>query len=176
VFKVARTDGGAFLFAGTTTAEGQAARDVYVVGLDAAGRLVRTWSFGGEPDDVGHGVLAVPGGGALITGYGATYSAGDNDAYLLLIDQHGEIAWWRHAGHPGDDRAMMSAPRPGGGFVTVGYVISPMGPDIVISESDAAGNEQSRTVLERPGSDRGVMILVARDGRAVVAGTVGGFS
>jgi hypothetical protein len=176
VFQVARTDEGTFLLAGTTAAVGQAARDVYVVSLDAAGRPLRTWSFGGEPDDVGHGVLALPAGGALVTGYGATYSAGDNDVYLLRLDRNGEVAWWRHGRNPGDDRAMMSAPSPGGGFVTVGYVFTPMGPDIVVSESDAAGNPRSRTVLERPGSDRGVMILVARDGRAVVAGTVGGSS
>jgi hypothetical protein len=173
VYHVARTTDGAFVSTGTTAATGETNRDVYVVRVTGDGDLEWSRSFGGEPDDVGHGVVGLADGDVLVTGYGGTYSDGDREVYLLRLGATGNLRWWRYGTRPGEDRAMMSALRPGG-YVTVGFSMAPTGFDMVILESDADGNEQTRTLLERPGNDRGVMILTAQTGEYVLAGTVDG--
>lgn len=174
VFHVARTDDGAFVVTGTTAAEGETNRDVYVVRLNAEGGVVWTRSFGGEADDVGHGIMALGDGEVLVTGYGASRSAGGSDVYVLRLSASGDLRWWRHDAGPEANRAMMSAPRPGGGYVSVGFNINSTGSDVVVLERDADGSLRTRAVIERAGNDRGVMIVAPRSGGYVVAGTVGG--
>ena len=69
---------------------------------------------------------------------------------------------------------MMSARRAGGGFATVGYRITAEGADILVLESDPAGELWTLTVLPRPGNDRGVMLEPLGPNGYVIAGTVGG--
>jgi hypothetical protein len=173
VYSVARTSDGAFVSTGTSAAEGETNRDVYVVRVTGDGDVEWSRSFGSAPDDVGHGVLGLPDGDVLVTGYDATHSNGDRDVYLMRLAANGDLIWWRHDERPGEDRAMMSALR-AGGYVTVGFSMASAGFDIVVLESDADGRVQTRTVLERTGNDRGVMILPLRSGDYVLTGTVGG--
>ncbi len=174
VYHVARTDDDAFVATGTTAEHPDTTRDAYVVRVAADGAVVWTRSFGGAPDDVGHGVMALDGGDVLVTGYGATLSHGGTDVYFLRLDAEGNLRWWRHDGGVEDDRAMMSAPTPDGGVVSVGFTFRPTGPDIVVLEVDRDGTVQTRTVLERPGVDRGVMIVAPRTGGYLLTGTLGG--
>jgi hypothetical protein len=173
VYSVARTSDGAFVSTGTSAAEGETNRDVYVVRVTGDGDLEWSRSFGSAPDDVGHGVLGLTDGDVLVTGYDATHSNGDRDVYLMRLAANGDLIWWRHDERPGEDRAMMSALR-AGGYVTVGFSMALVGFDIVVLESDADGRVQTRTMLERTGNDRGVMILCLRSGDYVLTGTVGG--
>ncbi|MDH4043423.1 MAG: hypothetical protein OEY20_14130 [Gemmatimonadota bacterium] len=173
VYHIARTSDGAFVATGTTGQDGDGARDVYVVRVDTVGEVMWTRSFGGPPDDVGHGVLALDEGHVLVTGYGATRTSGGTDVYLIRIDASGDPVFWRHHGGADNDRAMMSAGIPGGGVVSVGFSIGRAGSDIVVVESDSAGSARRWTRLERPGDDRGVMILARRAGQYVLAGTLG---
>ena len=172
VYSVARTSDGGFVATGTTAEPGATNRDVYVTLISGDGNLVWTRSFGGAPDDVGHGVLGLPGGDVLVTGYDGTHSNGDRDVYLMRLDANGGLLLWQHEGRPGEDRAMMSALR-AGGYVTVGFSMASTGFDMVVLESDADANVQTRTVLERAGNDRGVMILTRRTGEYVLTGTIG---
>ena len=68
----------------------------------------------------------------------------------------------------------MSALTPDGGFVSAGFTFRPTGPDIVVLEVDPDGTVATRTLLERPGTDRGVMIVAPRSGEYVLTGTLGG--
>ena len=173
VYHVAKTDDGAFVATGTTAEHPDTTRDAYVVRVAADGDVVWTRSFGGAPDDVGHGVMALDSGDVLVTGYGATRSHGGTDVYFLRLDAVGNLRWWRYDGGVEDDRAMMSAPDLHGGFVSVGFSFRPTGPDIVVLEVDRDGTVKTRTVLERPGVDRGVMIVAPRGGGYVLTGTLG---
>jgi hypothetical protein len=176
VYHIARTEDGAFVVTGTTGADPRAARDVYAVRVDGDGNVVWTRTYGEEPDDVGHGVLALDGGDVLVTGYGGTRSNGGTDVYLLRIDSDGDLKWWQHDGGPESERAMMSARAPDGGYVTVGFSMPSSPGDVIILESDREGAIRSRTMLDRSGSDRGVMIATSSGGGYVLAGTLGGSS
>ena len=174
VYHIDRTVDEAFVVTGTTGVDADAERDAYVARIEGDGDVGWTRSFGDAPDDVGHGVLTLPDGDVLVTGYGASRSGGGTDVYWLRLSPDGELRTWKHEGGPRDDRAMMSAARPDGGLVTAGFSWTAAGMDIVIIESDSTGTTERRTELERPGDDRGVMILAARSGGYVLAGTLAG--
>jgi hypothetical protein len=176
VFQISRASDGAFVVAGTTAPDTRAARDVFVARVDPAGSPLWTRTYGEEPDDVGHGVLALPSGDVLVTGYGRSRSHGGSDVYLLRIDAQGSLRWWRNHGGPEEEHAMMTAPGSDGGFATVGYTMTSTGADMMVMELGTEGELEVRTPLGRPGNDRAVMIVPAGPGTYVLAGTLGGSS
>ena len=173
VYSITRSEDGAFTVTGTSGTDPNATRDAYVVKVDPDGEVEWERSFGDPaPDDVGHGVVALEGGDVLVSGYGATRSGGGTDVYLIRLAPNGDLRWWQHDGTPVDDRVMMSAPTDDG-YVSIGFSWTSSDTDIAVWESDADGNVRAHTELPRPGSDRGVMVLVAGSGQYLVAGTVG---
>ena len=173
LFQVTETAGGHFVFVGTTATSRDDPRDLLVIRVDGAGRQRWQRTFGEELDDVGHGVTALAEDQVLVSGYGAAGSVDASDVFLLRLDDRGELVSWQHAGGQGQDRAMMSAPRAEGGFITVGYSADGELWDVLVVESDSTGVVVSETVLERPGSDRGVMILALPEGGYLLAGMFG---
>jgi hypothetical protein len=174
VYSVARTEDGAFVVTGTTGTDARRAhRNVYVARVNADGHVEWTRSFGDASDDVGHGVIALTGGDVLVTGYGGTRSNGGTDIYLLRLDRRGDLIWWHHHGGPENERAMMSASRKSGGFVSVGFSMQPSPMDVIVWESDASGAVLSEDRLHHGGGDRGVMILETRDGPYALVGMLG---
>lgn len=173
VYSITRTTDGAFVVTGTSGVDPDATRDAYVVKFDPDGEVEWERSFGDpSPDDVGHGVAALEGGDVLVSGYGATHSSGGTDIYLIRLAPNGDLRWWQHDGTPVDDRVMMSAPTDDG-YVSVGFSWTSRDTDMAIWESDMEGTVRVHTEFPRPGSDRGVMLLVAGSGDYLVAGTVG---
>jgi len=173
VYSITRTLDGAFVVTGTSGVDPESTRDAYVVKVDSDGQVVWERSFGDPaPDDVGHGVVALEGGDVLVSGYGATRSGGGTDIYLIRLAPNGDLRWWQHDGTPADDRVMMSAPTDDG-YVSIGFSWTSSDTDIAVWESDADGSVHAHTVFPRPGSNRGVMVLVAGSGQYLVAGTVG---
>ena len=173
VYSIARSEDGAFVVTGTSGVDPESTRDAYVVKVDSDGGIEWERSFGDSaPDDVGHGVAALAGGDILVSGYGATRSSGGTDIYLIRLAPNGDLRWWQHDGTPANDRVMMSAPTEDG-YVSVGFSWTSSDTDIGVWESDADGSVHAHTVFPRPGSNRGVMLLVAGGGEYVVAGTVG---
>ena len=173
VYSITRSADGAFVVTGTSGADPNATRDAYVVKVGPDGEVEWERSFGDpSPDDVGHGVVALEGGDVLVSGYGATRSGGGTDIYLIRLAPNGDLRWWQHDGTPANDRVMMSAPTDDG-YVSIGFSWTSADTDIAVWESDADGDVRVHTEFPRPGSDRGVMLLVAGSGQYVVAGTVG---
>lgn len=171
VFSVAAMADGGFAFTGFSTATLTSPRDVYVICVDADGNLAWEKRFEGPETDTGHGIIAAD-DGVLVTGYGASRGAGGNDVYLIRMAGDGSVLWRREIGGAGDDRAMMSATRLGGGFATIGYSDRLGDWDIYLIEIDASGGVISESVLERTGPDRGVMVRTTRDGGYIVTGGV----
>jgi hypothetical protein len=171
VFSVAAMANGGFAFTGFSTATLDAPRDVYVVCVDSLGKLVWEKRFEGPKDDTGHGIIAVE-DGVLVTGYGSSLGAGGNDVYLLRLAGDGSVVWRREIGGSRDDRAMMSATRAKGGFITIGYSDRLGDWDFYLIETNGNGVVISESVLERAGPDRGVMVRSTRDGGYVMTGAI----
>ncbi|HAK57173.1 MAG: hypothetical protein QF463_02810 [Vicinamibacterales bacterium] len=174
VFDVALAEDGGFVFVGTTTSELDSPRDLYFIRVDALGKPLWQRAFGGDADDVAHGVVSVGDGGFVVTGYGSSFGAGGNDAYLIYLADDGVIEWRNEIGGAGDDRAMMSVPTAEGGFLTIGSTDADGDWNLLLLETDARGDRVAERTLQTPGMDRGVRMLQASDGGYLLTGAFGG--
>lgn len=172
-FALARSAKG-FVAAGMSRETAGADLDVWAFEFSADGETLWEQRYKGPADDIGHGILSLGADGFLLTGYGRSFGAKNNDAYLMRIGLKGELIWRRVIGEQYDDRAMMSDRWGRDGYISIGYTLT-AGQDwnVLILGSAADGTPLWQWVLERPGPDRGVMIRPTRDGGYVLTGTFG---
>lgn len=98
-------DGG-FLLLGYTRGYDQSNYDVLLVKVDENGEQEWTKTYGGEDWDFGREIIAHPDGGFLICGETYSFGLGQNDAYLIHIDEEGEEIWSSVFGSPDNDYAV----------------------------------------------------------------------
>ena len=175
-FDVAVADDGGFVFVGTTTSELESPRDLYFIRVDSLGKPVWQRAYGGDSDDVARSIVSVGDGGFVVTGYGSSFGTGGNDAYLIYLADDGVIEWRTEVGHPGDDRAMMTVQRDGGGFLTIGSTDVDGDWNLLLIETDATGGRLSNRTLNAPGEDRGIGVLRTSDGGYLLVGAFGASS
>ncbi|HSG81385.1 MAG TPA: hypothetical protein VLC48_03970 [Gemmatimonadota bacterium] len=173
IFATAPTEDGGSVFAGITNNESAGELDATLIRVDADGQVVWARSYGGERNDIGHGVTTAPGGGFLLVGYTNSYGAGQNDIYLVRTDPAGAVAWTQMIGDAGDDRAMMAAPITGGGYAIAGYA---SGTDEYWSAKLTAVSDAGEVLWSEsfgsPGTDRGVMLQQTSQGAFIFTGGI----
>lgn len=123
-------DGGVLLvgyFTGTITAGGQSLtangseEDAFAVKLDASGQVVWVRQYGGSNEEIIDSCTPHPGGGWVISGrfkgtgvFGsqtltAEGTSGKSDAFLIRLDENGNVLWARRGGGPLVDYGWQSA-------------------------------------------------------------------
>jgi putative intracellular protease/amidase len=80
------------LVTGYTTSFGAGSKDVYVIKLDENGNPVWTKTYGGESWDVGMSACST-GNGYMICGFTHSDGAGEEDIYVIKIDENGNELW-----------------------------------------------------------------------------------
>lgn len=93
----AMPDGG-LTFVGYTASKGAGKKDLWVVRLDADGRVLWDRTYGGAEDDMAHGVTLVPDGGLIVVGHTESKGAGSADVWVLRLDVAGHVLWDRTFG------------------------------------------------------------------------------
>lgn len=89
-----------FPVVGRTVSYGSGKEDLYLIKLDAEGRMVWNRSYGGAEMDVGHGIAARD-GGFILVGYSYSYGTGGAPtAYVVRTDPEGRMLWNRTYGGP----------------------------------------------------------------------------
>jgi hypothetical protein len=94
---IATTSDGGFIIAGTLTTttgvvngnRGNGGKDLWLIRLDAAGRMLWNKNYGGSGDEVPSMILTAPEGGFIICG--SSTVANLKSIFLMKIDQNGEI-------------------------------------------------------------------------------------
>ena len=81
-------------------------------------------TFGGEYDEVAYGVDKVAGGGYVIVGRTNTFGAGQDDVYLIRIDESGGEVWTKTYGGAGGDKGHAVRQTADGGFIVAGSSLS----------------------------------------------------
>lgn len=141
---IAQTRDGGYVITGTTQSYGAGGRDVWVVRLDPAGRVLWERSYGGPLDDSGDGVAETPDLGFIVGGATASFGAGDVDGWVLKLDALGDIEWQRtYGGVEGDSIRAVRTTRPNG-YVAAGGTRSfgAGDEDIWVLKLDVTGNVQ----------------------------------
>ncbi|MBP6574704.1 MAG: T9SS type A sorting domain-containing protein [Flavobacteriales bacterium] len=101
--------------------------DSWVVKLDATGAIEWQRLLGGSEDDYGAAIEAISTGGYILGGGTGSYDGdvtgyhGNNDAWLVELDNTGAIEWAKPFGGPGVDGAWSIVAMADGGFVFSGF-------------------------------------------------------
>ncbi len=169
---VALADGG-FAVAGYTESKGAGGADVWVLRLDRTGELLWEKTFGGAKPDYAHSIIALADGGFVVAGDTHSKGTGEYDAWILRLDETGELLWEKTFGGTEHDEAHSIIALSDGGFAVAGYTLS-----IGAGRSDAWILRLVRTggLLweKRFGgsySDKAYSIVALADGGFVVAGS-----
>ncbi len=85
-----QTSDGGYAIAGYTESFGAGDEDVYVVKLDANGKLQWTKTIGGTNDDRGFSIIQTSDGGYAIAGATQSFGARGRDVYVIKLDRNGD--------------------------------------------------------------------------------------
>jgi hypothetical protein len=95
-----KTQDGGFLIVGASVYLGSPYGDIYVIKTDSLGNQIWAKIYGGTQHDVGVAVKQVENGNFTIVGTTSSFGAGNNDIYLLKIDNAGNVIWSKTYGTP----------------------------------------------------------------------------
>jgi hypothetical protein len=128
--------------------------------------------WGGAGDDGGRSLL-VDGQGYLIGGHAEVQPSGDQQAWVLRLDQSGDSTRSRLYGDPARDEYCLDlCGLPDGSYALTGSVEDASGGyDLWAAGLDADLDTLWFTVVEDPGDDAGYAVVAHPDGGVVVAGS-----
>jgi putative intracellular protease/amidase len=106
-----------YLVLGYTTSLGAGSKDVFLVKLDRAGTELWSRTYGGGSWDVGTSLCPGNDGSYFICGFTNSFGWGEEDIYLIKIDQKGNELWSRTYGGFRIDMANSIHSTPEGGCV-----------------------------------------------------------
>ena len=120
---ITKTIDGGFALAGRTRSFGDGGRnglDFYVVKVDSAGEEEWSRSYGGELVEECFDLIQTSDGGYALAGITNSYGAGDDDFYVVKIDDEGEVIWTRTFGEESNDKCFSIVETDDGGLVVGG--------------------------------------------------------
>lgn len=118
---IAGTDDGGVLIVGDTESYSKKGyKDIYILRLDKNGNILSKKTIGGERSEEANALTRTADGNFMLVGSREVVRAGDNDFFLLKLDQEGKKIWARTLGEDNDDVLSAVAPTPDGGIVATG--------------------------------------------------------
>jgi hypothetical protein len=167
-----QTSDGGYAIAGATNSFGAGNGDVYVVKLDANGKLQWTKTIGGPGYEIGHSLIQTSDGGYAIAGATKSSGAGGEDVYVVKLDANGNLQWTKTIGGPKDDWGISLIQTSDGGYAIAGSTFSfgAGGLDVYVVKLDASGNLQWTKTIGGKKEDAGISLIQTSDGGYAIAG------
>ena len=157
-------------------------KDVVFFKTDLAGNLAWSKTIGGNADDVAYDMKPTFDGGFIICGETKSFPTSGNDtsnAFLLKLDNSGNILWSHQYGGNGSDAAWSVAQTSDSGFVVTGFTTSfgAGNEDVLAFRTDKNGNQVWKESIGGTGSDFGRAVCTTASGNAfIITGNTNGFS
>jgi hypothetical protein len=117
------TDSG-FVITGYSSSFGAGGTDVYTLHISNNGDSIWALAHGGSQNECGYDIQAAPGGGYLIAGKTLSFGSGDEDVYLLHLNDDGDTIWTQTFGGPSGDGAVCLIIMPDHGLLVTGETYS----------------------------------------------------
>jgi hypothetical protein len=100
------TPEGGYIVLGETDSFGTGGKDLWIVKLDWEGTMLWQKTYGGEGHESAAAIRPIADGGYLVAGTTASTPSGENDAWMLKIDEAGAVDWSRRYGGTANDFAV----------------------------------------------------------------------
>jgi hypothetical protein len=135
---------GDFVFAGITASWGVVGRrHVYFVRTNSSGDTVWTKNYGGTGTEYGYSITGMAKGGFLAAGFSNSWGSGEEDGWLLRLNDNGDTLWTRLYKNGGNTRFYKILPALDNGFMLAGFTTQTKTCKTqgLIVKLDAEGNE-----------------------------------
>lgn len=172
-YSVKQTIDGGYIFTGYSNFG--SSPEIYIIKTDSPGNMVWSKTFGGAGDDVGNIVYQNNAGDYFIAGYQDSFGAGGYDAFLMKLNDSGNLYYFKTFGGVNDDFGITGCLVDDGGFIVSGFTRS-FGAgsyDVYIIKTDNEGqsgcNQYDPAVITQtiPPSETNSGLLVGTGGLSI---------
>ncbi len=87
-----------YIMVGYTSSFGAGSADVWILKLNETGDVIWQKTYGGNGWDEGNFIQQTPDGKYIVAGWTYSFGAGQNDIWLLKLDENGETMWQKTYG------------------------------------------------------------------------------
>ncbi len=171
-YSVQQTPDDGFIVVGFTESFGNGNCDFYLVKTDPNGDTVWTQTFGGSEDDRARAIVPTGDGSYIVAGYTLSYGAGNNDIYMIKIDDSGNFIWSETYGGSGSEFAYNIIKTSDDGYLLIGYTSSfgAGSNDFYIVKTDSLGEQQWSKYYGGTEADIGYSVAELTEGGFIFAG------
>ena len=157
---IIQTTDGDYLVAGGTASKGVGEFDVWIVKLNSQGNIIWDKTFGGSDDDTANSIIQTTDGGYAIAGYRGKGAGRDDDAWIIKLDEKGNLLWDKTFGGSGDYNPMSIVQTKDGSYVIAGIPFSsnPRGVGFWIIKLDEEGNLGKNSLEKEVISEEAIVI------------------
>lgn len=173
---IRQTSDGGFILTGAIAVPGSS-MDVWVLKLDSSGIIQWQKSYGGSYQDNGFWIEQTSDGGYIVAGQTLSFGTGPNDAWILKLDQAGNVEWQKTLGGSGPDFALSIKQTADDGFIVGAstYPLSQPPLDFWLIKLDSAGNVIWQKSYGGTGDDIAYSVSITSDGGFIVSGASDSF-
>lgn len=161
------------IITGFTNTFGAGDYDMYIVKLDMTGAIKWTRTVGGERYEVGNSVKQTSDRGYIIVGTTTSYGAGNEDVYVVKLDNFGNLLWTKTIGGQGRDVGMsVYQTAKDDGYIITGSTDS-FGAgkrDVYVIRLDSGGALLWAKTIGGESDDEGISVIQSDDGGYAIAG------
>jgi len=172
-----KTADGNFIMTARVESFGAGGMDLWVLKLDPAGQPLWQETIGGKDWDYAPALKPLAQGGYLVAGGSGSWRAGNNDLWVLKLDEQGKIVWQKTYGSDQWDYAAAVLPLADGGCVVVGGTQSFGAKDFDgwALKLDPHGQVLWQKMIGGDKEDRFYAILLTADQNYLIAGATASF-
>jgi len=171
---IQQTSDGGFVVTGSIAVAGSS-YDMWILKLDSSGMIQWQKTYGGINQDDGAGIEQTSDGGYVVVGDTQSFGAGTNDAWILKLDQNGDVQWQKTIGGSGADYAFSVKQTPDDGYIISALTFSFPSYDFWIIRLDSSGNVVWQKLYGGPNDDLVYSVNLTSDGGFIVSGATDSF-
>jgi hypothetical protein len=175
-FSVKEVEAGELVVAGKTVDE-SGNTNALVVKLGSAGEFSWAKTLEGDDFERWYAIEQAQDGGIVLAGHTKSYGAGASDAWIVKLDEDGELGWAKTYGGLSTDMFRDIKTAQGGGFFLTGFSTSygAGGYDILLAKLEESGTLSWVQVLGGEDNDSGYSVVETSDGGVALVGYTGSY-
>jgi len=100
---IIKNDSNSFIILGSTTSYGKKNSNIWIIMIDNLGNEIWNKTYGGDGWDEGNGIISKNSDEFIIVGNTNSYGYGEDDIWLINIDNEGKELWNKTYGGPKED-------------------------------------------------------------------------
>jgi uncharacterized protein YuzE len=117
---IQQTRDGGYIVAGRTKSFGAGDYDAWILKLDRSGNIQWQKTYGGNDYDSASAIQQTRDGGYIVVGHTKSFGAGGGDAWILKLDENGNIKWQKTYGSNDEDWVYAIQQTRDGGYIVAG--------------------------------------------------------